>query len=182
MARVAQEHEELQSKIGESEDKRRRIKKALKEALEASARANWTADIVPPSAQAPSEELRVDEVDEQEIRVTEQKEVGEEVAVRTVSVKLPAQISSLYQSDSDEEEEFFDAIDSGEIEAEDLAKSVVRAAEEMPVDESKELRAVKHSEIVPSFKGYEEPVRTRLKMDYDNRPKISLWVSILVAS
>ena len=31
--------------------------------------------------------------------------------------------------------------------------------------------------IKRSFRGYEDDVRTRLKMDSDNRPKTSLWVS-----
>lgn len=185
MARVAQEHEDLQSKMGESEEKRRRIKKALKEALETPARASWTANKAPPYAQALSEELHADDEDEQETRAfetTEQRALDEKWTARTVGAKVPARISTLYQSDSDEEEEFFDAIDSGEIEAEDLTKPEVKDTEEVLKEESKELRAVKHAEIEPSFKGYEEPVRKRLKMDYDNRPKISLWVSVPVAS
>ena len=44
------------------------------------------------------------------------------------------------------------------------------------LEEGSGLRSAKRSEIAPSFKGYEEPIRQRLKMDYDNRPKISLWV------
>ena len=83
-------------------------------------------------------------------------------------------ISNLYDSESEEEDEFFDAIDSGEIEVEKLAGS--EDGEQKPLEETNELRTAKRSEIVPSFKGYEEPIRQRLKMDYDNRPKISLWV------
>ena len=32
-------------------------------------------------------------------------------------------------------------------------------------------------DISSSFRGYENGIRTRLKMDADDRPKISLWVS-----
>jgi hypothetical protein len=46
-----------------------------------------------------------------------------------------------------------------------------------PEDESAQARNDKVAVIAPSFKGYEEPVRQRLKMDNDNRPKIGLWVS-----
>jgi hypothetical protein len=179
MARVAQEHEDLQSRMGESEDKRRRTKKALKEALETSAAASWVASNGPSHAPPPCEETRGDDVDDQETRVfenTEQKPLDQE---GNEFARRAPHISGLYESDSDEEEEFFDAIDSGEIEAEDLTKSEVKDAGEESKDESAQLRAVKHSEIAPSFKGYEEPVRKRLKMDYDNRPKISLWVSTI---
>ena len=84
---------------------------------------------------------------------------------------------SLYESDDDEDDEFFDALDAGEIEAEDLAKSEKKEEKEQPSEANGELRAVKYREVQPSFKGYEEPIRKRLKMDYDNRPRISLWVS-----
>ncbi|RMJ23771.1 Oxysterol-binding protein [Aspergillus sp. HF37] len=178
MARVAQEHEDLQSRMGESEDKRRRTKKALKEALETSAAASWVASNAPSHAPAPCGETRGDDVDEQETRVfenTEQKPLDQEGNGISLNRKPAPQISGLHESDSDEEEEFFDAIDSGEIEAEDLTKSEVKDAGEESKDESAQLRAVKHTEIAPSFKGYEQPVRKRLKMDYDDRPKISLW-------
>lgn len=180
MAKVAREHEDLQSKMGESEDKRRRTKRALKEALETSASASWAATNDPSHAQGPH-----DGADEaRETGVTEAAEqrppLYQEGSDRTLNGKKPTpQISNLYESESDEEDEFFDAIDSGEIEAEDLTKSEAIDTPEERKDESKELRAVKHKEIAPSFKGYEEPIRQRLKMDYDNRPKISLWVSVV---
>lgn len=84
---------------------------------------------------------------------------------------------SLYESDSDEEDEFFDALDAGEIEAEDLTKAEEKEEKEQTSGANGELRAVKYREVQPSFKGYEEPIRERLKLDYDNRPRISLWVS-----
>ena len=77
-------------------------------------------------------------------------------------------------------EEFFDAIDAGEIEVEDVSNTK-NINMEPPKDESAELRAVKSTLIAPSFKGYEDPIRERLKMDADDRPKISLWVSCEVS-
>ena len=49
---------------------------------------------------------------------------------------------------------------------------------EEPEDESAQARNEKAVVIKSSFKGYEDPVRERLKMDNDDRPKIGLWVSI----
>lgn len=169
MAKVAKEHEELQAQMGESEDKRRRTKRALKEALENPSLSN-------------SRTLDNDQAEE-----GAGHETPESKPLDKSGVDLPgrhrgstlSRIGSVYDSDA-EDEEFFDAIDSGEIEAEDLTKSEVKEPEEGPKGESAQLRAVKHSAIVPSFKGYEEPVRERLKMDYDNRPKISLWVCISI--
>ncbi|GFF53658.1 putative oxysterol binding protein [Aspergillus lentulus] len=182
MARIAQEHEELQSKMGESEEKRRRTKRALKEALEGvSARTSRRGSKAPSRIQVSGEDSRVggDEAEEQIAQpveyVTENEENESGKSLRRKRSAL-SRISSLYDSGSDDDDEFFDAIDAGEIEVEDMTTSKVMEEEkEMPELESTELRAVKRNEIVPSFKGYEEPVRTRLKLDNDNRPKISLW-------
>ncbi|RDW61274.1 uncharacterized protein DSM5745_10772 [Aspergillus mulundensis] len=138
MARIAQEHEELQSKMGESEEKRRRTKRALKEALE----SHSMDDTKPQTPEGERPPLH------------RKKSALSEI--------------SIYTSDSDDEEEFFDAIDAGEIEV--VAPTIYEG--ETALDK---LRAIRRSEISPSFKGYEEPIRERLKMDYDNRPKISLW-------
>lgn len=184
MARVAQEHEELQSKMGESEEKRKRTKRALKEALE-SAMASSRSISGPPSRR-PAEDQSTTEAGQIEIHAPEataaaaghpSRSAIEPTLNRKASVL--SRISSLYDSESDGDE-FFDAIDAGEIEVEDLTKAEVKHTEE-PKDESgAQARNDKLSVIEPSFKGYEEPVRTRLKMDNDDRPKISLWVSIKV--
>jgi oxysterol-binding protein 1 len=41
-----------------------------------------------------------------------------------------------------------------------------------------DLRKQKEFQIEPSFIGYENGPRKKLKMDADDRPKISLWVRI----
>lgn len=178
MARVAQEHDELQSKMGESEEKRRRTKRALKEALENSANTSRAVSKTPSRVQ-----VTTTEGDEEELHGPEMAESAsrpDEPAAREPLQRKKSSlshISNLYESESEDEDEFFDAIDSGEIEAEEIAKPEVKDETEPSKDENAELRAVKRTQIAPSFKGYEQPVRTRLKMDYDNRPKISLWVS-----
>ncbi|KAF7592830.1 hypothetical protein BBP40_012365 [Aspergillus hancockii] len=180
MARVAHEHEELQSKMGESEEKRRRTKRALKEALENSSTTTSRAVSKVPSrlVAISAEGEEAEETTEAQAPKTEslsyagKKEVGQPLRRKKSTL---SQISDLYDSASDDEDEFFDAIDSGDIEVENLNHIETSGEDEKPVEESTELRAVKRSEIAPSFKGYEEPIRTRLKMDYDNRPRISLW-------
>ncbi|KAH2915358.1 hypothetical protein KXW73_004897 [Aspergillus fumigatus] len=182
MARIAQEHEELQSKMGESEEKRRRTKRALKEALEGvSAHTSRRGSKVASRIQVSGEDSRVGGDEAKELiaqpmeYMTENEENESGKSLRRKRSAL-SRISSLYDSGSDDDDEFFDAIDAGEIEVEDMTTSKVMEKEkEKPELESTEPRAAKRDEIVPSFKGYEEPVRTRLKLDNDNRPKISLW-------
>ncbi|KAL3457625.1 hypothetical protein BJX64DRAFT_14879 [Aspergillus heterothallicus] len=170
MARIAQEHEELQSKMGESEEKRRRTKRALKEALEGSALN------VSRAAVAALDTTGMEEGEDKDVEPEDPKSQMPPPLRRKKSAL--SKISSLYDSDSDdsEEEEFFDAIDAGEIEVVNRTAPEVQEEEEEVPEETTKLRAVRRSEIVPSFQGYDEVIRERLKMDYDNRPKISLWV------
>lgn len=180
MARVAHEHEELQSKMGESEEKRKRTKRALKEALESATASSRSISGAP--FRVPAEGQRSMESSQPDFRTPEAEaetnQSNEQTVEPTVHRKpsMPSQMDNLY--DESDEDEFFDAIDAGEIEVEDLTKVGPKDQEE-PKNESAEVRAVKYSVIEPSFRGYEEPIRKRLKMDNDNRPKISLWVSVL---
>ena len=92
-----------------------------------------------------------------------------------------ADLTNLSDSDSEDDEEFFDAVDAGEVEVGEMPPSipslpdVIKDVDEKP---GLGLRESKLAQIEPSFKGYEDPVRKRFKMDADNRPKISLWVRI----
>jgi hypothetical protein len=160
MAKVAKEQEVLENRMGEVEDKRKRTKRALRDALENLA----VADSGPASPPPPEEE-------EQE----------EEVAVQQSPIFSPArrkptfaELQDISDSDSDDEE-FFDAVGAGEVEVVDMDNI---AGTEKPVPPTVEnTREAKLVMIKRSFKGYEDDVRTRLKMDSDDRPKISLWVS-----
>ncbi|KAJ9197504.1 hypothetical protein DTO164E3_5646 [Paecilomyces variotii] len=185
MARVAQEHEELQSRIGESEDKRRRTKKALREALgNASAATSRPVSRGRTEAQLPdvpeTEHDTVDESLRQEVQepaaVDGETVETAELLEKPVPSKAPTPVQIPDLSDSeDEEDEFFDAVDAGEIEAEPLAESEVKVEKPVPEGEGANLRVMKQAEISPSFRGYEDPIREKLKMEADNRPKISLW-------
>jgi hypothetical protein len=173
MARIVQEHEELQSKIGESEDRRKRTKKALKEVLENASAANSRR----------MSHVRIDDavkivedaVDDSHPKDDVEAE-GERIHVPSSKRQSMTEYADLAESESDEDE-FYDAIDAGEIEVKELATSE-NVAEKPPVDDVVAyLRASKHSQIIPSFKGYDDPPRQKLNMEVDNRPKISLWVS-----
>lgn len=177
MARVAQEHEDLQSKMGESEEKRKRTKRALKEALENA--TGCSRSLGGPSLRTPTAEQTAMEFTQPEPRDSQPGPETEEPSqppAQSTLTRRSSMISSLCDSESDGDE-FFDAIDAGEIEVEEFTQAGETKGPEEPEDESAQLRNDKAVVIRSSFKGYEEPVREKLKMDNDNRPKISLWVS-----
>ncbi|KAL8715480.1 MAG: hypothetical protein Q9220_000814 [cf. Caloplaca sp. 1 TL-2023] len=177
MARVAKEQEELEGRIGESEDKRKRTKKALKDALEgATPAASPEMSRRPTQVQTEIAEsldkLRFDEGEP----LPRRKSIGVRDFARRKSTI--AELADISDSDSDDDEEFFDAVDAGEVEVVEnmpltSLKDTVAQESSQPAEEDARLR--KKAEISSSFKGYEDPVRTRLKMDSDDRPKISLW-------
>ncbi|KAJ5180785.1 ATP12 ATPase F1F0-assembly protein [Penicillium capsulatum] len=175
MARVAQEHEDLQSKMGESEEKRKRTKRALKEALEnatGSSRSIGGPSVRTPTAEHPPAEFNEPAALDSETG-PKTEEPSQPPAPSTLTRKS-SMISSLYDSES-EGDEFFDAIDAGEIEVEEFTQATETKDLEEREDESAQLRNEKSLVIRPSFAGYEEPVRQRLKLDSDNRPKVGLW-------
>ena len=85
--------------------------------------------------------------------------------------------NEISDDESDMDDEFFDAVDAGEVEVMD----------EMPVSQAQapaasrdvavaDKNAEKKADIERSYRGYEDGVRKRLRLDADNRPKVSLWV------
>lgn len=185
MARIVQEHEELQLKVGESEEKRRRTKKALKEVLENTAGAD--AGRVPFGNHIDhNDHIEENETfEEAEVEVldnsTRQASASEIKQVRIDETVTKCQTFSEYadlaESDSDDDAEFFDAIDNEDVEVGAVLSTEKLVESEICDKEAADLRSAKLAAIEPAYKGYEDPVRTRLKMDKDDRPKISLWVS-----
>ncbi len=179
-ARVAKEQEELEGRIGESEEKRKRTKRALKEALEG------TSDSTAPSRGMSQDEGQISttleelQIDKQGPARPRTKSLGFRDQGRRKSTI--ADLTNLSDSDSDEDEEFFDAVDAGEVEIVDVMppSSPPPLSEDNTIDqkssEDGDLRENKLADIKTSFKGYEDPIRKRFKMEADNRPKISLWV------
>lgn len=172
MARVAQEQEELENRYGESEDKRRRTKRALKDALEGS-RSEATPP--PPAATSKGDEQPILELPKDALANTKQRRP-------TLAQMTNNEVSD---DESEEEDEFFDAVDAGEVEVvaslpptSPPAKSIDAGAPKFD-GESGDASA-KGKEISTAYKGYEDGTRKRLKLDADNRPKVGLWVSCLL--
>lgn len=178
MARVAREQEELEGRIGESEEKRKRTKRALREALEGTEAAAPSRGMSQDEGQI-SEALGKLQLGKQGTVPARRKSIG--VRDRIRRKYTIADLTNLSDSDSDEDEEFFDAVDAGEVEViEEMPTSIpsppVAIKESEDQKPSEDLREKKKSEIQSSFKGYEDPIRKRFNMEADNRPKISLWV------
>jgi len=90
----------------------------------------------------------------------------------------PLELDLDSSSDEDDDEEFFDAVDAGEVE---VQMQMPKSPPPEPVQEFDiDIRDHKKQAIEPSMIGYEDSLRTRLAMDSDDRPKISLWVRIFV--
>lgn len=98
------------------------------------------------------------------------KEVLEQQVPSPVSLRESISTNEQILNDDSDAEEFFDAVDAGEVKI--LTETT---APESSKDETT-ARARKKMEIEPSFRGYEDPPRTTLAMTTDDRPKISLWV------
>ncbi|EED12591.1 oxysterol binding protein (Osh1), putative [Talaromyces stipitatus ATCC 10500] len=180
MAQIVREHEELQLKVGESEEKRKRTKKALKEVLEKNTNG---ADVerVPFRGNAKEKDIfeeaetgpETADYSTQEATVNNVKQVKISDGVsrrQTISEYI-----DLAESDSEDEDEFFDAIDKEEVEVGAVLSSERLVESETVQNEAADLRAAKLAAIESAYKGYEDPVRTRLNMDKDDRPKLSLW-------
>ena len=178
MARVAREQEELQNRMSESEDKRRKTKRALRDALEGQASQGPSR----PSSQAGFKESDHAATGTTDSQIGGEKSIGRipSGSFSTNRRKTITDLAELSEDDSeDEDEEFFDAVGAGEVEvAEDLPPSGGGLVS--PPLPSAGTIASSHDEkaqdIAPSFKGYEDGPRQKLKMDKDDRPKISLWV------
>jgi hypothetical protein len=177
MAQVAREQEVLEARVGEAEKKRKATKRALREVIESG---------IPVGAELPVQDTQV----EKELDDSREKE-DEEGQFEDAAAKLPAQapaqpkspttksirrkptiVVDLSESESEQEDEFFDAVDAGQVEVSELPADEVKP-------KSQDIVVSGGMDISSSFKGYENGIRTRLKMDADDRPKISLWVSVL---
>lgn len=154
MAQVAKEQERLEEQIGESEMKRKLTKRALKEAV----------------SKAPLIDNEIaEEADRDDATSAKSPTTG--MARRPTALDQIADLSDLESEGSDE---FFDAVDAGEVEVSKMPASTPLAEDAAG---KSELVVSSALDISKSFKGYENGVRTKLKMDADDRPKISLWVS-----
>ncbi|KAK3355282.1 Oxysterol-binding protein-domain-containing protein [Neurospora tetraspora] len=163
MAQVAREQEALEARVGEAEAKRKITKRILKEALGSGIIDESQVKTAAPTAAAAAE--ATDDAD------AEQADARPKSPVQSIRRQktIMDQVAELSDSDSDDEE-FFDALDAGTVEVSQLPPSE-------PVASQSETQLVisDGTDISDSFKGYENGIRTKLKMDADNRPTISLW-------
>lgn len=164
MAQVAKEQEVLQARIGEAEEKRKLAKRMLKEVVNSN-----KVDSQPGSAGLTGPEMQ----DEEEDAAADdsQKSPFRNIPPSRHEAVL-TEIANLSEDES-EDDEFFDAVEAGEIKAEPLPPS--NAAASGAEDDKKQMVAASGNDISSAFHGYENGIRTRLKIDADNRPKISLW-------
>ncbi|KAK3335480.1 Oxysterol-binding protein-domain-containing protein [Cercophora scortea] len=161
MAQVAKEQEALEARVGEAEEKRKITKRILKEALGTGMLDEKERPITPAV----------------HIQADGREPADEEAALGPLSPALSLsrrqtmidQVVGISEDETDEEE-FFDAVDAGEVEVSQLPPSEVATSQD-----SKQLVISDTFNMQSSFRGYESGIRTRLKMDADDRPKISLW-------
>ncbi len=175
MAKVAHEQEELEARVGEAELKRRLTKRALREVMETGLTESTTALTSQPTTAAAEASQATDDDDEDDKEPDfgpPQKSPTKSIVARQQTIL--DQIGGLSESESEEEEEFFDAVDAGEVEVAEMPPSEVVSEKTKAVVVSGDM------DISSSFKGYENGIRKRLKMDADDRPKISLWVRFLL--
>ncbi|KAF2202838.1 hypothetical protein GQ43DRAFT_391275 [Delitschia confertaspora ATCC 74209] len=171
MAKVAKEQEELETRIGESEEKRKKTKRALREALEG-------LDIGAARESSIASEEQFVEAEEtgqaERPHLQSSKPSFSEQALRKKATfaDLAADISD---SESEDDDEFFDAVGAGEVEVVEMpvTQPNTEVAERPPSVE--DIYSDRFAEIATAFKGYEDGPRQKLAMDEDNRPKISLW-------
>lgn len=177
MAQVAREQEVLEARVGEAEKRRKATKRALREVIESG---------IPVGVEEAMPRIE-DTIAEKELSDDREKE-DEEGKFEDAATKLspvppksptmksvrrkPTIIVDLSESESEEEDEFFDAVDAGQVEVSELPAEEVKP-------KSQDIVVSGGLDISSSFQGYENGIRTRLKMDADDRPKISLWVRLL---
>lgn len=171
MAQVAREQEVLEARVGESEEKRKLTKRALREVIGGSVAISSR----PESRGEPSKgQDFVDALEQVSLNhdgTALRRKSTAASSVRRKSVLL--EVGNLSETDSEDDEEFFDAVDAGEVQVAPMLLPPSKPVHKEP----EKVVGIEGLDLSPSFKGYENGIRKKLKMDADDRPKISLWVS-----
>jgi hypothetical protein len=176
MAQVAREQEILEARVGESEEKRKLTKRALREVMEGSGVLTSRPGSRGEPGTGADLPIALENVAVQDDGTMILRHKSTKSSFRRKSVLRD--VSNLSDTESDEDdEEFFDAVDAGEVE---VAPMLPPSSPPLNREETKhEVVAVKGIDLSSSFQGYENGIRKKLKMDADDRPKISLWVRII---
>ncbi|RDL41016.1 uncharacterized protein BP5553_00995 [Venustampulla echinocandica] len=169
MAQVAREQEVLEARVGEAEEKRKMTKRVLRDVIEGSTTVSSRPASRGDGAGDQKFDDAPDEVSDNEGAVASRLRRKSTAKSSLRRRSLIADITNLSETESEDDEEFFDAVDAGEIE-------VAQMHDLKPtLKEKTEKTQTEGLDLTPSFKGYEDGIRKRLKMDADDRPKISLW-------
>jgi len=163
MAQVAKEQEVLEARVEEAEEKKKAAKRILKEVMRTDMLDERPGSVFT-SAPETMETSQISDAD----GAAAQKSPSLSMSRRQTVID---QVADLSEEESDNEE-FFDAVDAGQVEVEEMLPP------EQAEETTKEV-VVSGVDISSAFKGYENGIRHKLKIDADNRPKISLWVSPL---
>lgn len=191
MMRLAREQERLESEMGQARDKQKKTKRVLKTVLrESNATAAFSAARKAPTDTVPADVGLTDPLRIWSVLTSNQPvslsidsaavDVAGVVRARRHSVISAKDADMVFSDESSDEddEEFFDAVDAGEVEVlPEIPTSPPPA--ELATEEQNEAvdsRQTKLVAIKSAFKGYEDPPRFKLAKDSDDRPKISLWV------
>ncbi|KAH8597750.1 oxysterol-binding protein-like protein [Bisporella sp. PMI_857] len=176
MAQVAKEQEILEARVGESEEKRKLTKRALREVMDGSvtigSRPESRAEPAPGSDVSAALEKVTLQDDGTAVSVSRRRS-GTLGSFKRKSVL--AELGNLSDTDSEDDEEFFDAVDAGEVEVAPVMPKTPVIKQDEQKNIKSEVVAIRGIDLSPSFQGYEKGIRKKLKMDADDRPKISLW-------
>jgi hypothetical protein len=174
MAKVAREQEELENRIGEAELKRRKTKRALREALEEfEMKERRSLSIGTEDEFVEAEEPSQDEPQRPQTALRTKSSFSD-MALRRKST-LANIAADMSESESEDDEEFFDAVGAGEVEVVEMPVASPGSKEVALQSSSQGLYSDRIADIQTGFKGYEDGPRKKLSMDEDDRPKISLW-------
>jgi hypothetical protein len=174
MAQVAREQEVLEARVGESEEKRKLTKRALREVIEGSV----AISSYPESRGEPSKGQEFTDALEQ-VSLNHDGTALRRKSTAASSLRrksLLIEVGNLSDTDSEDDEEFFDAVDAGAVQVAPMLLPPSKPVHKEP----EKVAEIEGLDLTSSFKGYENGIRKRLNMDADDRPKISLWVSNVI--
>lgn len=166
MAKVAAEQEVLEARVSEAEMKRKIAKRALREVMGGASESRPLSKDSSQLMRSEAPDAAEDDTSAAVIHSPSMKSIGRRSTARSHALELSDDSES-------EQEEFFDAVDAGEVDVEPMPPSDV-----VPSTGAGQDVVVSGVDVSSAFKGYENGLRTKLKLDEDNRPRIGLWVSV----
>ncbi|KAK9237344.1 Oxysterol-binding protein-domain-containing protein [Lipomyces kononenkoae] len=158
MQKMAEENDVIEEHLHDAVEEKKLARKALREVLSSNHSEPTTPGLQVSGASSP--------VGEYDRRPS--------IRAALTTTKLSSVLTE------DEDDVFFDAIDNETAMAEargEPIKLMAYVEEEIEKELFNELQLKKQEEIINdgSFHGYDDPPRTRMNLDEDDRPKISLW-------